>query len=470
MSVTIIQNFFRTLWRVSISLKLAVLVIIALTLSCIAATFLESIYDTQTAQYWVYRSIWFYGILALLGVNIAAVAISRWPWKKRHGPFLMAHLGIIILLWGSFETFVRGLDGSMRLEEGKPSQFVEMPNATLTLSEGGESKVFPVKWVPTNVHFKPMKIPDYPIRIEKFITHAEPEFHFSPSRKDFPGARTPALKVIVRGGVMKIVQEYWLWAGDPGFASIQAGPARLGIGSFTQMETGRPTIQFVPQPDGSLIWKAQTSDGKKPEGKLKREGIQGAKILPGWRGGVEIELAEWIPNAAMNVTYKPSRLDRGSQAPPSAIYVIAGSGGPDAEMWLGLGDRAILDVGGKALGLAYYPERERLPFAILLDRFEIDYYEGSRDPKSYSSRVRVVENGAPQEPVVISMNEPLQHGGITFYQASYEDARPRPTVSVLSVNRDPGRFEKYLGSLLIVLGAVWLFAEKNRKKKKEVPA
>ena len=84
---------------------------------------------------------------------------------------------------------------------------------------------------------------------------------------------------------------------------------------------------------------------------------------------------------------------------------------------------------------------------------------------SYESEVNVPELGD----LVISMNEPLKHEGLTFYQASFhEDDAGRPIASVLSVNKDPGRFLKYLGSLLIVLGSIVLFYFKRtfRKKKK----
>jgi hypothetical protein len=67
---------------------------------------------------------------------------------------------------------------------------------------------------------------------------------------------------------------------------------------------------------------------------------------------------------------------------------------------------------------------------------------------------------------LVSMNEPMKYGGFTFYQASYVDAQPRPTTSIFSVNQDPGRWLKYLGSLLIVLGSIWLFGMKYVTKKK----
>ena len=68
--------------------------------------------------------------------------------------------------------------------------------------------------------------------------------------------------------------------------------------------------------------------------------------------------------------------------------------------------------------------------------------------------------------VLISMNNPLKYDGFTFYQASFEqDDMGNPTASILSVNNDPGRFLKYLGSMLLVLGSIHLFYMKRRKVK-----
>ena len=73
---------------------------------------------------------------------------------------------------------------------------------------------------------------------------------------------------------------------------------------------------------------------------------------------------------------------------------------------------------------------------------------------SYESDVSVEGLGK----VNISMNEPMKHAGYTFYQSSFqEDDMGRPTASILSVNKDPGRWIKYFGSALIVLGIVMLF-------------
>jgi cytochrome c biogenesis protein ResB len=150
--------------------------------------------------------------------------------------------------------------------------------------------------------------------------------------------------------------------------------------------------------------------------------------------------------------------------------VISGKGGEGAETWLGLGDRAVLHTASGNVEIGYLPQRIVLPFAVKLERFSVERYEGSYDPSSYASRVQVTGEGegpasVTPRSVTISMNEPLTVKGITLYQASYEDAQPRPVISIFSVNRDPGRFWKYLGSLLLVLGSIALFAVKYRKNK-----
>ena len=76
------------------------------------------------------------------------------------------------------------------------------------------------------------------------------------------------------------------------------------------------------------------------------------------------------------------------------------------------------------------------------------------------------EMGIKNKPITISMNHPLTHRKLTFYQSSYErlrgrDGRETGTFqSVLQVGYDAGRFLKYLGCAFIVLGAFLQFTMK----------
>lgn len=468
-----------------ISLRFAVMVILALAVSLAAGTFLESAYDTATAQYWVYRAPWFYGVLSLLGLNILFVALSRLPWKPRHTPFLLAHLGILLLLLGSWLTFRLGLDGMLRIGEGNSESVVEVDSPTLILSSGEKGYVIPVKWVPPNAKFSPHKLP-YGLVADQMISRAEPHFSFIPKAGGTPAVRLKLTTARAMGGLpaMAVSQDLWLWAGDPSWGMADAGPAKVFFNQTPPAEQPGPWLALFAEKSG-IRFSALSMRGKKSSGRVKGPELSGKTIDPGWKA-ISLKIEEWIPEAISQTEYVQAKTQYGPQAPPSAIHltVLGKDGKPTDAMWLGMGDRVVLNTlegdKPKQVQISYLPKRVILPFSIRLDRFSIERYEGTQNPASFSSLVSLPSSGSgspteiqkvvqSQEAAapshVISMNEPLEHGGFTFYQSSYEDAQPRPTVSVFSVNRDPGRWWKYIGSILLVSGSILLFVVKYVKAK-----
>ena len=483
------MNFVNRLFQFLCSLKLAVVVILSIAAALAAATVIESLYDTPSAQYWVYRSFWFYGLMATLGINIFCVAVSRLPWKRKHIPFLLAHLGILILLAGSWITERWGIDGNLRITEGDSTSVVELDQASLFMVEDDRIQGVPIKWRPPSVSFRPFSVKEYRIpydlKVDQFLSHADMEVSFIPdgnsSHGDISHANsgsnyTSAVKLKVTGGPMGISEEIWLWEGSPGWKSVQAGPARFSIerpgGNFEKSApSSGPSLTFYPQPNGSVTYLSQASDGKKRTGVLPKIGgertgqagqVNTGQITTGWKGNVVVTVEEWIPHAMVKTHYKEARIQYGPQAPTSAIHVSGEDG--RVGVWLGLGDRAVLHLDQREIEIGYLPRRIMLPFSVRLDRFTVEHDQGTMNPSAYSSRVTVTKQTG-QEDVHISMNEPLEAGGFTLYQASYEEAEPRPITSILSVNRDPGRIWKYLGSALIVLGSALLFAAKYRRSR-----
>ncbi len=128
-------------------------------------------------------------------------------------------------------------------------------------------------------------------------------------------------------------------------------------------------------------------------------------------------------------------------------------------------------VNGQKVHLFLEKETLTLPFEFTLDRFKMDHDPGTRNPASYESFVTLFARGGPSKHHIF-MNNPLKHDGFTFYQASYfqVDESAEMFGSVLSANRDPGRWLKYLGSLLLVLGSFSHFVLQRKKIHHEVPA
>ncbi len=118
------------------------------------------------------------------------------------------------------------------------------------------------------------------------------------------------------------------------------------------------------------------------------------------------------------------------------------------------GERITFELGKKNL---------LLPYELVLDRFKMDTDPGTSTPASFESFITLFKGNEGSEKHHVYMNNPLKYQNFTFYQASYFQTNEGPYGSVLSVNFDPGRFWKYLGCLLLVLGSIWHFVLRKKK-------
>lgn len=510
MSSHSVTAFLERVWKILISLKFAVVVIVLMAIALAIATVLESKYDTRTAQYVVYRSWWFYGLLSVFGLLILAVAISRIPWKKKHIPFLMAHAGILMILIGSWITAVNGIDGNLRITEGEVNSSVELDTHVLVFKRGEAVESVDFPWIPAFEarDYRPKPFAKYGVEVTKFVSDSELKLDFRPAPLPSPGAAptrdktAPAVQIKIVGAPVGGAPELWLWSGDPGWSTQKLGPARFLVrredqSDLAPAEPGEARMNFVVNKKGELRFEAVSPRGEKKSGPIvlpvNKNGVfsaaEPAIVDPGWRMPIQIIVRRFIPNASNHVEYVPAKnkaMGGGGPVPAIQIHLMGEPGdNPQARMWLGLGDRAdLVTAKGEEISVGYFPKRLVLPFALRLQRFEMKHNPGTMDPSAYSSHVQVVDQFQKTADALerlpsheISMNEPLKHGGYTFYQASYIPDFPRAVTTVLSVNHDPGRTLKYSGSLLLVLGSIALYFVKlvqSRRRPKplspEVPA
>ena len=118
--------------------------------------------------------------------------------------------------------------------------------------------------------------------------------------------------------------------------------------------------------------------------------------------------------------------------------------------------------------LFHIKKRElQLPFEFILTKFKMDKDPGTENPSSFESFVRLFTKTGPQDHHIY-MNNPLKYGGMTFYQSSYFQTESGEYGSVLSANIDPGRWAKYLGSLMLVLGALAHYQLQVHMRRKRV--
>ena len=116
---------------------------------------------------------------------------------------------------------------------------------------------------------------------------------------------------------------------------------------------------------------------------------------------------------------------------------------------------------GRRWALSLRQRRYQHPFSLTLKDFRHDVYPGTEIPKNFSSLVRLKDPATGDDrDVLIYMNSPLRHGGLTFYQASFGK---NDTLSVLQVVRNPSWTLPYVSCTLVALGLLWHFGLMLRK-------
>ena len=110
------------------SLYFAIFLMVVAALVVAIGTAIESITGSHLlAAKWSYDHPLFLLLLCLFFVNILFSALQRWPFKKRHFPFLMTHLGLLMILGGTILKNQIGLQGYLQLLEGSSSHEVLLP-------------------------------------------------------------------------------------------------------------------------------------------------------------------------------------------------------------------------------------------------------------------------------------------------------------------------------------------------------
>lgn len=432
------------------SVKLAVFVILSLGVISAIGTFIEAKYnDAEAAQILVYRSPYMYAVLGLLVVCLMAVMIDRWPWKKRHTPFILAHIGIIIMLFGAWVTQRQGIDGTLVFEPGQSQRYVTVKNRDLivyaSLNGDDVREVFrkEVDFLSHPPTKDPLIIPVGSDTLE--VTDA---YHYAFRQSEMLPSDRPTDGPAVRFQLSndRVNQSNWLRReSHRSFTSLNLGPAQviLSDGSY-KPQADKNEIVLSPGPNQNSLHYAVYSHGlMSKRGVIKQSDV----VETGWMG-LKFRILRLLPKAREKVTYTPA--DHNTDLTQSAIQIrFRGE-----NYWVGL--NSILRIYGsdRMYIISYGHRRIPLAFPLTLKAFRVGHYQGTSRAMSYESDVEVPGKGV----VTISMNNPLKYNGYTFYQASFEqDEMGKPTASVLSVNYDPGRWIKYLGCLLLVGGSALLF-------------
>jgi len=331
------------------SLKLAVVVLCLLAVSMAVGTFLESSENARVAAEVVYRSWWFNGLLALLAVNVAAAALTRWPWKRKHVGFVITHAGIIILLGGCSAAFHYGTEGMMEMRVGDaPLNVVRVEDEALTVvvPETGLRSKTPLR-VKKDGTVKPHVI-QAANDLRLTIDASMPNSQVMQLVDDSGIEPNPALQFRLKSEMTGQDVTDWLLASSPERSHVSIGPAQL---------------RFVVARDTDEVnhLTAAPEQAKKPEPELQIE-VDGKRFavpiagnvdqsVPLGKSGLTAHVASYWPDFQLDENHKPSSASNEPNN-PAAVVVLSRGGDEERQFVFASGqmDPIVRTTNGKAIG------------------------------------------------------------------------------------------------------------------------
>ncbi len=212
------------------SLQIAVPLLIAIAFVLAWGTIYEARFGTAAVQRFVYQAWWFQTLLAFLALNLALAALERWPWKRRHTPFVLAHIGIILILFGGILGGHWGLAGQLVIPEGKSERVLELPEHVLVVSQPnpGVPHMLPTQFEATAWVHEPRTQFQVPLRrgrldlvVDRYYPDAQAEERVS----DDADQEHPGLEVALRHENQE--DRVWLFPRDPERFGLRWGQARV---------------------------------------------------------------------------------------------------------------------------------------------------------------------------------------------------------------------------------------------------
>lgn len=131
------KKLIKTFYRFLGSIQFAVTLIAISACFIVAGTWIESLTDShRSAAQFVYQNPVFKFLLIAFFINILVSALNRWPFKWKHIPFLITHVGLLMIIAGVFIKNMYGVQGSLEIVEGSGSDsFFSLDNPIVHLEK-----------------------------------------------------------------------------------------------------------------------------------------------------------------------------------------------------------------------------------------------------------------------------------------------------------------------------------------------
>lgn len=213
------------------SFRFSIVLFAAFILTVAAGSLIESSTQShESASHFIYHHPFFFILLAALFLNLFFAIFRKWPLKLQHSPFLLAHIGLMMVIAGAFADAILGFNGILVLSDGQPQRCIIPGTYALTI-ESAYVKEEPPLFIDLKQSLlkgnepREMRLPLFSSKemratLVRYLPHANEKLKcfsedqttlFLPGSMAIPVALQPSRKI--HWGPMKINEETWKVAG-----------------------------------------------------------------------------------------------------------------------------------------------------------------------------------------------------------------------------------------------------------------
>ncbi len=443
------------------SMQLSGMLLMLFAIAIGFATFIENDFGPETSKYLIYNSLWFEIMLALLVVNLTGNIFKYEMIKLRKWPMLLFHVSFIVIFIGAALTRYVGYEGMMRIREGASTAKIISVNTYIAIkaSEGNESfsakkKVFntPAAVVKYKEGFS---VGDKKVKvdIEKYYVNA------AESIVDEPGGE-PIIWLVISSQQTGRSNLYIKDKEILDFGGVSFSLNNTSAETDIQISLSGTDLTFISKDSTEYMSMAS---GKtvmlSPDTLLELNQKALYKI-----SNVSFVVKQVLSSGIVKLVSSSDKDGITSMDAFTAIIDVDGVTGK-LDVYGGKGfiiDPRKVTVNGLDIEMGFGAESIDLPFAIKLNKFEMERYPGSNSPSSYASEVTVIDDLRNVEfPHRIYMNHVLNYEGYRFFQSSYDQDEKG---TILSVNHDKwGTIVTYIGYLIMTIGMFFTIFNKSSR-------
>ncbi len=450
------------------SMRMMVVALFVFLVSIGLATFVETVYDTQTAKLMIYNANWFSVLLLYLCAGMVANIFRYRMFRAEKISILTFHIAFIVMIIGAAVTRFFGFEGTMVIGEGETVSFMYSadPYLVVEVTDNKDTYSWGRKlWM--SEALDPTFEDDVPLMVNGKVKKAA-SLHCIGFKKNMVDSlvtrrdiKETAIGLAIGGMEAQYLEEgqstllggtalyYEVKGASSGVQIWKEGKkfkmkSDVGVRALAMAELR--AIRDSGEAPADSLYDVVMPDSIITLEKSKLYNVQGEQfVLKDIKRNTK---RDWVKAPKKNAGRDLLRVKLKVNGKFSEPFYV-----PGGMNFIGHKNSVSKTHEGLKFKIEYGSKAVELPFAVRCEDFRLERYPGSSQPSSFESDLTIIDTlNNYTKTKKLFMNHVIDHEGYRLFQSSY---KPDLSGTILQVNNDWwGTNISYFGYLLMGLGMV----------------